>query len=88
MIGPKIQKRLDELGITQADLARRSGLTTGHVSSLVTGKRGKRLSVGTLYALSKALGVSADFFYLDHSHMGRNEEENHSHRRKVGMGGA
>ena len=47
---------LDELGITQKELARRSGISAGYLSQLIRGKRSP--SVRTQRRLQQALGVS------------------------------
>ena len=65
-IGKKIQKRMNELGINQLDLARESGLSQSYVSSIIGGTRGaKRMSFSTVTALGQALGVDSDFFSID-----------------------
>lgn len=69
MLGERIRSRMQELGISQADVARRSGLSTGHVSDLVNGKRGERISAPTVARLSSALRVRPSFFFRDDSHM-------------------
>ena len=47
---------LDQLGITQKELARRSGISAGYLSQLIRGKRSP--SVRTQRRLQQALGVS------------------------------
>lgn len=69
MLGEKIQNRMTELGISQAELCRRSGLASNHVSYLVRGVRGRRPGPETVAKLCKGLGVGPDFFYKDYSHM-------------------
>jgi transcriptional regulator with XRE-family HTH domain len=73
VMGSRIKSRLDELEMTQAELCRKSGLSTGYVSDLINGNRGKRLSVVTASRLGKALKVSANFFYTEDSHMRHKE---------------
>lgn len=68
-LADRLATRMDELHLSQADLARRSGLSTGHVSDLVNGKRGKRISADTAGRLASALKVSPKFFYPASSHM-------------------
>lgn len=46
-------------GISQADLARDSGLSQAHISKLVSGKSGAGIT--TCVALAKALGLSVDY---------------------------
>lgn len=59
-ISENIQKALDERGMTQADLARRTGLSTAVVSQIVSGKtKDPRLS--NVIAIANALGVSLDY---------------------------
>ena len=47
---------LDQLGITQKELARRSGISAGYLSQLIRGERSP--SVRTQGRLQQALGVS------------------------------
>lgn len=54
-IGNRIQRRLDELGISQAELARRCGLAQSTVNGLINGRN--RSSVH-LYEIARELGVS------------------------------
>lgn len=61
MLGERIHERLETLGMTQTDLARKAGLSTGYVSDLVNGKRGKRLGGDVALRLSKALRVKPVF---------------------------
>lgn len=70
MLSEKIRSRMAELGISQAELARRSGLTTSHISYLVRGERGQRLDRNTVTRLCKGLDVKVNFFYEEDSHMG------------------
>lgn len=59
-ISENIQRALDENGMTQADLARRTGLSTAVVSQIVSGKtKDPRLS--NVIAIANALGVSLDY---------------------------
>jgi transcriptional regulator with XRE-family HTH domain len=59
-IGANIQLILDMKGMTQADLARKSGLSTAVVSQIVSGKtKDPRLS--NVVMIANALGVSLDY---------------------------
>lgn len=70
MLAELVKRRMDELHRSQADVARISGLSTGHVSDIVNGKRGSEASITTLVALAKGLDVSPSYFFsTDHSHM-------------------
>lgn len=60
---------MSELGMTQAELVRRSGLSSAYVSNLVTGQRGKRVSVETVHRLAKALKVRPSALVDTGSHM-------------------
>lgn len=54
-----IQQRMDELGMSQADLARKTGLTTANVAYIVNGKtKDPRLS--SVVVIAKALDMSLD----------------------------
>jgi transcriptional regulator with XRE-family HTH domain len=70
MIGSKVKARLEELGMRQADLARKSGLSTGYVSDLVNGHRGRYISITNLKRLCEALEVEPSFFYPNNSNVG------------------
>lgn len=62
-LAEKIQKRMDELDMTQADLARKTGLTTANVAYIVNGKtKDPRLS--SVIAIAQALNVSLDDLVL------------------------
>lgn len=59
-ISDNIQKALDAKGMTQADLARKTGLSTAVVSQIVSGKtKDPRLS--NVITIANALGVSLDY---------------------------
>lgn len=55
-------KRLKELrnekGLTQQELAHKSGVVQSHISMLERGERGSRLSVTVAVKLADSLGVS------------------------------
>ena len=51
-----IWELLDQLGITQKELARRSGISAGYLSQLIRGERSP--SVRTQGRLQQALGVA------------------------------
>lgn len=54
----KIKQVLDELGVSQSELAKRIGVQTPMVNAIVKGGRG--VSLGVLVDMAKALGVSID----------------------------
>lgn len=58
-LAERIQKLMDERGLTQADLARMTGMTTSNIAYLVNGKT-KDPRMMTLIAVAQALGVSLD----------------------------
>jgi len=68
-IGDRVAVRMNQLGLTQAVLARRAGLSPSYVSELVNNKRGRRLSVLTAERLAGALQVPVSFFGAETSHM-------------------
>lgn len=70
MLGDRIQTRMRQLGLSQADVARRAGLSSGHMSDLVAGHKGKRVSAETVEKLACALKVTPAFFFRDGSRMG------------------
>lgn len=61
MLGQRIDHRRRELGLSQRSLAEKSGLSPQYISSLISGKRGQRLSADALHRLAKALRVSQKF---------------------------
>lgn len=69
MLAKRINKRLQELKWTQADLCRATGFASSYVSYLCNGERGRRPTLETMQKLSKALGVTLDFFSEENSHM-------------------
>lgn len=63
MLAEKIQKRMDELDMTQADLARKTGMTTANIAYIVNGKtQDPRLS--SVVSIARALGVTLDDLVL------------------------
>ena len=58
-LGRRVRIRRNVLGITQEGLAERINVSTSFVGHIERGTR--KLSVETLHALCKALGISADF---------------------------
>lgn len=62
-LGKKVKVRMEELGMTQAELARASGLTRTYISEIVNNNRGgARTSVKLVRSLKKGLKVEDDFF--------------------------
>jgi len=58
-LSTRIQAVLDERGMTQADLARATGLSTAIVSQIVSGKT-KDPRFDSVVKIARALGVSLD----------------------------
>lgn len=52
-----IENRLRELGMTQAALAEKSGLSPGYINDLIKGRRGRRMGADVERRLAKALRV-------------------------------
>jgi transcriptional regulator with XRE-family HTH domain len=65
----KLLERMQELGLTQADLARRTGLSRGYIHLLLRGQRGSRIGADALQRLSTALDVAPTFFSSTSPHM-------------------
>lgn len=63
MLSELVKKRMNELGVSQAELSRRSGLSTGHVADIVNGKCGPNISMPTIQALAKGLEVHGGYFF-------------------------
>jgi len=56
-LAERIKKRMEEKGLTLADLARETGTAKGYLWEILGG-RAKRPSANTLYEIAKALGTS------------------------------
>ena len=56
----KVRVKREELGMTQAELARKSGLTQATISR-IENREVKQLKSNALKALARALGVTTDF---------------------------
>jgi transcriptional regulator with XRE-family HTH domain len=61
MIGQEVRRRRDELGLTGAELAARSGLSPGAISQIENGKRTP--SSTTVMKLAQGLGVEVGELY-------------------------
>lgn len=61
-LGENIARRLDQLGWNQAELARRTGLRTGHVSQIVNGQYASP-SIDTVAIIARALATNLDELY-------------------------
>lgn len=62
-MGIKIKERREELGMTQEELAQKSGISRQTISSIETGKY-ENVLVGTLASIATALGTTVDkIFY-------------------------
>ncbi len=61
-LGERIAQRIEDLNLEVSDVSEVSGLTTGHIYTILNGKRANP-QLSTLVALSKALRVTLDFFY-------------------------
>ena len=57
-LGKFIEDELARSGMSQADLARKSGLDTGWISNVISGT--KQLGLKSMVGLSKGLGVPTD----------------------------
>ncbi len=51
---------LDEMGVTQVELARHTGMSVQRLNELINGKRG--ITAQTAWLLSQSLGTSAEFW--------------------------
>jgi len=59
-LGERIQNALDVRGMTQADLARKSGLSTGLIAQIVSG-RTKDPKFTNVVKIARALDVSLEY---------------------------
>lgn len=55
----KVRELMLQKGLKVVDLHRLTGLSSGHISDILTGRR-RHLSARTLYVLAKALGVTVE----------------------------
>ena len=60
-LGERLRKLRDERGMTQVELAHRSGVDQSTISKLESGQRGARPSLTTIRAIERALGKSLDY---------------------------
>ena len=63
-IGDKINELLELKEMTQADLARLAGVSTGHLSDICTNKK-TSLTVNTLKLIADALHIGTAYFLED-----------------------
>lgn len=59
-IGQALRARIEALGLTQAEVARRSGIAFQNVQAILAGRRGKTLSGGTVARLAAAVEWTAE----------------------------
>lgn len=59
-LAERIQYAMDKRGMTQADLARATGIGTSNIAHIVTGKT-KDPRVSNVLKIARALGVSLDY---------------------------
>jgi transcriptional regulator with XRE-family HTH domain len=59
-LGMKIRHRREQLGLSQAELARALGITQARISEWESGAR-TQMSLKNLRSMARALGVSADY---------------------------
>jgi len=59
--GKALRRILNEVGVSQAELARRMGTSTAYVSQLCSGKI-KEPTLSKAYEIADNLGVSVDHF--------------------------
>jgi transcriptional regulator with XRE-family HTH domain len=67
-LASKIRVKREELGLTQAELAKKTGLTQATISRLESGEV-RQLKSEAIKSLARALGVSLDFLMGDKSRM-------------------
>jgi len=64
MLGDMVRTAREKIGWSQSELARRAGLTSGHISQIEAGKRlNPRGNV--VQAIAQALGISAESLYAN-----------------------
>lgn len=55
--GRLLKRHRQEAGLSQADLARASGISAGHIATIETGARGHQPGRDTVISLAEALGT-------------------------------
>lgn len=58
-----LRKKIEKAGITQAELARRSGISPTHITKVLNGERG--LGEQSLLAIAKALHIPPENIYRE-----------------------
>jgi transcriptional regulator with XRE-family HTH domain len=71
-LATKIRVKREEMELTQAELAKKTGLTQATISRLESGEV-RQLKSEAIKSLAKALGVSLDFLVGDNPKMGFDE---------------
>lgn len=61
-LSERLRVVLEARGLTQSDLAKKSGLSTSYVSMLIRGERGSRIGRGAAASLRRVLKVPDTFF--------------------------
>lgn len=69
MFSQRLKERREELGLTQADLAKRLDCHAPYISDLEHGKKSPQLS--TIERIAKALDVAPSFFFQEFAKAGR-----------------
>lgn len=73
MIGNRLKKYLEVKGISQADFARKTGLTQGHVSDIINNIK-KHPSAGTLAKIDKNTDLNIRWLLTGEGEMFTNEK--------------
>lgn len=68
VLSDRLRDRMRELGLSQSELARRSGLSPTIIGQLLRGDRGPGLTVATMFKLKAALRVPYSFFDPENVH--------------------
>lgn len=69
-LADRLRAVIAERGMTQSELARRSGLSASYITYLLSGQRGKRIGRHAASRLKRALRVPDAFFDTSRLHMG------------------
>ena len=63
----RVRDRRNQLGLTQDDLAIKSGYSSGFIATVEAGKKGKKYNLNNLLAFAKAMKCSPRVFLQDTS---------------------
>jgi transcriptional regulator with XRE-family HTH domain len=73
IVGKRVWRRRNELGLKQEDLAQKAGISKSFLSDLENGERS--IGAETLLDLGRAMGLSVDYLMTGNGRRDHEEEE-------------